>query len=81
MGCSDDQQAEIIADHYAAISNLYEPVKNEHFSQYLGNNDLKPPNIGPYKVFKTIKKMNQRCATVQGDLPMKLIVTFADGMT
>ena len=81
IGYSDDQQAEIIADHYAAISNLYEPVRNEHFSQYLDSTNEKPPNIGPYKVFKTIKKMNQKCATVKGDIPMKLIVTFADEMT
>ena len=81
IGFSDDQQAEIIADHYASISNLYAPVKKEDFCEYLKSINEKPPNIGPYKVFKAIKKMNQNCATVLGDLPMKLISTFADEMT
>ena len=81
IGLTDDQQAEIIADHYASISNLYKPVKNEDFCEYLNNNQKKPPNVGPYKVFKAIKKMNKNCATVQGDLQMKVISTYADELT
>ena len=30
-GMDNDQQMEAIADHYAKVSNLYEPVTNEHF--------------------------------------------------
>ena len=77
----DLQQAECIADHYASISNLYKPVKKEDFEDYLKNVSSKPPNIGPYKVLKSIKKMRKNAATVKGDLPMKIISEFADDLT
>ena len=81
-GLEDTQQSEVIADHYARVSNLYEPVRNEHFQKYLEKHkSLKPPNIGPYKVFKAIKKMNRNSAAVPGDLPIKLIDRFADELT
>ena len=82
MGLDNDQQAEVIADHYASISNIYEAVKNEDFQKYLDRNaHFKPPNISPFKVLKTIKKMNQNAATVPGDLPMKIISKFADDLS
>ena len=80
-GLDDDQQVEAIADHYAAISNLYEPVKEEDFKDYLEKNrSQKPPNITPYKVLKTIKKMNKNSSTVPGDLPMRIISLFSDDL-
>ena len=36
-GLDDDQQVEAIADQYAAISHLYEPVQDEYFKEYLEN--------------------------------------------
>ena len=75
------EQAECIADHYASISNLYQPVRDEDFSEYLANISTKPPNIGPYKVLKTIKKMRKNACTIKGDLPMKVISEFADDLT
>ena len=81
-GMENDQQMEAIADHYAKVSNLYEPVKNEHFVEYLQENrQEKPPNIGPYLVYRSIKKMNKKSATLPGDLPMKLISKYADELT
>ena len=78
-GLENDQQREIIADHYARVSNQYEPVKKEDFQEYLQeHSNLKPPNIGPYKVLKAIKKMNKNSSTIPGDLPMKIISSFAD---
>ena len=75
------EQAECIADHYASISNLYQPVRDEDFSEYLANISTKPPNIGPYKVLKTIKKMRKNACTIKGDLPMKVSSEFADDLT
>ena len=81
-GLEDDQQSEVIADHYAKVSSLYEPVRYEHFKEYLEeHSSQEAPNIGPYKIFKTIKKMNKNSAAVPGDLPMKLICRFADELT
>ena len=34
-GVENDQQMELIADHYAKVSNLYEPIKFEHFKSYI----------------------------------------------
>ena len=81
-GLDINQENELIADHYAGVSSQYEPVQNEHFGEYLKqHSNQKPPNIGPYRVFRTIKKMNKNAATVPGDLPMKVIATFADELT
>ena len=33
-GLDAKQQAECIADHYASISNMYEPVKEEDFRTF-----------------------------------------------
>ena len=81
MGLDDDQQMEVIADHYAKVSTIYEPVKNEDFGEYLKKHSHeKPPHIGPDKILKTIKKMNKNAATIPGDLPMKIIDRFAEIM-
>ena len=81
-GMENSQQAEAIADHYSKVSNLYEPVRNEHFEEYLQKNSTeKPPNIGPYLVYRTIRKMNKNSATIPGDLPMKLISKYAEELT
>ena len=78
-GLSDEQQREMIADHYAKISNHYDPVDENHFKDFLEmNRDSKPPNISPYKIVKVIKKMNSKSSTILGDMPMKVIKTFAD---
>ena len=77
----DNEQAECIADHYASISNMYQPVKSEDFEEYLNEISSKPPNVGPYKVLKTIRKMRKNASTVKGDLPMKIISEFADDFT
>ena len=80
-GLEKDEQVEVIADHYAAVSNLYEPVHNADFKEYLEkHSSKKPPNITPTKVMKVIKKMNRNSATVPGDLPMKLISLFYDDL-
>ena len=80
-GLDAGEQGEVIAAHYASISNLYDPVKREDFSGYLDEHKFdKPPNISPYKVQKAIKKMKKSAATIPGDLPMKIISLFSDDL-
>ena len=80
-GLDAAQQGEAIADHYASISNLYDPVEKDDFSDYLARHkSFKPPNISPYKVQKAIKKMKKTAATIPGDLPMKIISLFSDDL-
>ena len=80
-GFNDEEQAEMIANHYASISNLYKPVNSEDFKDFLDKNSCsKPPNISPYKILKVINKMNRNSATCPGDLPMKIIYMFSDDL-
>ena len=74
-GLSDQDQAEKIADHYANISNQYQPIKTEDFPG-IKVGDYKPPKISASKVVKVINSMNKQAAAVPGDLPMKIIAKF-----
>ena len=81
FGKTDSEQREIIADHYAQISNKFDPVENEQFHDFLSLHKAeKPPNISPFRIVKAIKKMNKNAATLTGDIPMKLIQKFADDL-
>ena len=62
IGLSDQQQAERIAEHYSAISNEYDPVKNEDFGEYFNpiRHSISAPTIEPLKVHQTIQKMNMK---------------------
>ena len=77
VGLSDQDQAERIADHYASISQEYEPVKNEDFPQFSVPSNFRPPKVGPAKVEKIINSMNKKAAGVPGDVPMRLIGEFS----
>ena len=45
MELDDEEQAEAIADHYAAISNEYEPLKEEDIPKELYEPSLPPPTV------------------------------------
>ena len=77
IGFSDQDQAEKIADHYASISQLYEPVTDSDYPEYAIPSNFSPPKVTCSKVEKTIKSMNKKSAGVPGDIPMKLIAEFA----
>ena len=79
IGYDNSNQAVKIAEHYSAISNQYEPLLNEDFCEYLPaiKGGSTPPYVEPFKVHDAIQKMNRKAATIQNDLPMKLIVEFS----
>ena len=81
IGLSDSAQAERIADHYASISNLYEPLKSEDFPEYSDPSKFLHPKISPFKVSKIIRKMNKKAAAVPGDLPMRIISEFSEELS
>ena len=68
LGLSDQVQAEKIADHYASVSQLYQPVTNQDFPEYLPSK-FTPPKNTPAKVEKIIKSMNKKSAGVPGTSP------------
>ena len=78
-GLIDQEQAERIADHYSTISNQYDQIKLEDFPEYFNpiGHRAPVPKIEPLKVYQTIMKMNKNAATVQNDIPIKLIAEFA----
>ena len=80
-GIYDKLQAEIIADHYAQISNQYEPIKSEDFKEYLDLSKISPVIIEPSKIVKIISKMNHKAATLDGDLPIKIIKEFKEELS
>ena len=78
-GKSDKSQAEIIADHYAEISNSFEPLNKEDFQEFLTKNSSSlPPTVEIGSVVQKIKSMNKKAATLEGDIPMKVIAEFAE---
>ena len=76
LGCSDQEQADIIAEHYSEISNQYDEINPDDFTEYLDSN-CSPPVIEPLKVYQVIESMNKKAATVPGDIPMKIIAEFS----
>ena len=75
-GYSDKDQSNIIADHYAKISNQYDPVSEDDFPEFK-NKQFCPPVIEPYQVYKAILSMNKKAAAAPGDIPMRLIYEFS----
>ena len=78
-GYSHEEQADIIAKHYSDISNEYEPIQEQQFSEYFNllSNENSPPEIQPHEVNKIIGKLNKKSATVQNDIPVKLLCEFS----
>ena len=72
---TDSEQAEIIADQFAAISNEYNPLKNEDIPAELQPSSC--PKIEPMKVHKIITEMRTNTSTLLGDIPMKIIKEFS----
>ena len=77
-----NQSAEIIADHFAAISRDYEPISLHNFppniKDALSHPDLSVvPKLEEYEVYKKICKAKKPNSTVPGDLPKKIVSEFS----
>ena len=81
IGFTNEEQVEKIADHYASISNLYQPIKAEDFPEYLNTQNFSPPKISVSKVSKIIRGMNKKASAVPGNLPMRVIAEFSDELS
>ena len=76
-GLDDIQQAEIIAKHYAKISNEYKHLETEDIPQTLYDTSEAPPRIEAYEIHERIQKMSSKKSTVRNDIPMKIIKEFS----
>ena len=80
------QSAELIADHFAAISQSYEPISLDSFPPKLRDN-LRSPNISiipqleEFEVFKRICKSKKPNSSVPGDLPKKVVQELSCELT
>ena len=77
---TDQEQAEKIAQQFAAIQNEYSPLKTEDIQVPLfSENEV--PQFDPAQVWLVLSKMKTNKATVPGDFPAQLIKLFAAYLT
>ena len=69
-GLSDKECANAIAQHFASVSNLYEPVNLEKLPAFLPS--LPSPQVDEYDVYLKLKKLNNTKGTLPIDLPNRL---------
>ena len=68
---SDQEQAELIADRFAAVSNEYSPVDADKISIPAGGKP--PPKFTPLDVLNQLMKLKAKKATAPEDIPSALI--------
>ena len=79
---SAQESAEILADHFAIISQEYDPVNIERFPPRLKVKLLNPdlqniPKLEEYEVFRRLRRSKKPNSVVPGDLPKKIIQEFS----
>ena len=73
---SDQEQAEIIAEKFAAIPNEYQELKAEDIEiPAYTSDDI--PEVEPVRVWQLLAKLKTNKATAPGDFPVKLSKLFA----
>ena len=74
---SETEQVEKIADKFAEVSNLYEPLRRDNieFPAFL-KEDI--PVISSKKVFEVLKELNVSKSTRKTDIPARILKHFAD---
>ena len=70
QGLSDQQCAEKVGQHFASISNEYEPVNLEELPSYLPAQP--PPQVEEHEVYAKLKKIKNTKGTLPIDIPNKL---------
>ena len=69
-GLSDQECAEAVSQHFASVSNEYQPINLEELPSYLPAQF--PPQVEEYEVYQKIKKLKNTKGTLPIDLPNKL---------
>ena len=77
MDLPSESQAELIADGFSEISNLYKPLKAEDIQIPNSENSKPVPIFEPYQIYEKIRKMKKKASTVIGDIPWKIISEFS----
>ena len=74
---SKEQQAEVIADSFTAISSQYQPITDRDFKVLNTDTTQEIPLFKPYQIHCKIQKMKKKASTVQGDIPWRIIREFS----
>ena len=74
---SSQAQADTIAEHFARIANLYEPLKSDDIELPNMANSAEIPLFEPHQVHKKIQKMKKKSSTILKDIPWKIIREFS----
>ena len=78
---SAEQSAEIFADYFSAISQEFEPIDQSKFTpdlkEKLANSNEKIPILEEHYVYKKIVHAKKPNSSVPGDLPKKIVTSFA----
>ena len=70
---SSEDQVEIIADKFAQISNLYQPLQDADIQIPSSQNSKETPLFLPHEIHDKIQKMKKKSSSVPGDIPWKII--------
>ena len=78
---SASQSAELIADHFVAISQIYDPINVNNFPPKMREELTNPimsdvPCLEEYEVFRKISKSKKPNSSVPGDLPKRIVQEF-----
>ena len=72
----DQMQAEIIADKFASIQNEYDAINRSDIS-VPSFSESEIPQFRPSQVWFALSRLDTNKATVQGDIPAKLVKLYA----
>ena len=75
VGVNDDESAELIAEHFASVSQEYLPLDTSALPSFLPAPP--PPTISELQVYKRLEKLKKTKSTQPIDLPFKLRKEFA----
>ena len=74
-GLDDQESAELVAQHFASISQEYLPFNTANLPAFLP--PLPPPRVKELEVYKRLKNLKKTKSTQSIDLPHKLRKEFA----
>ena len=78
QGLTNKQGAQLIAEHFASVSNQYSPLDNKQLPCYLP--DEAPQQLSEHDVYERIKKQKKTKTTLPIDIPYQLKTEFAPGI-
>ena len=77
MDLPSAEQAELIADQFAKISNLYQPLKSEDIQLPTTEKSKPVPLFEPHQIYQKLTKMKKKASTVCGDIPWRIILEYS----